>query len=132
MDKVSILIIDDESDYSDTMRFYLKAKGYEVRTASSGAAGIEELRQARPDIVFLDFMMPGMNGVETLKRIRELDGRLPVIMVTAYASDELIAEADRLNISAVFPKADDFSVAARLINQALESPGLRGDGEERG
>lgn len=130
MDMVSLLLIDDESDYSDTMRFYLKAKGYMVRCASSGEAGVKEIIQERPDIIFLDFMMPGMDGVETLKKIREIDAMLPVIMVTSYATDEKVNEARSLGISAIFPKDEDFSLAARLISQALDDARIKkGDGK---
>ncbi|MBI1910776.1 MAG: response regulator [Deltaproteobacteria bacterium] len=119
--KTRILLIDDETDYSDTMGFYLKAKGYRVRTAQSGQEGIEEIEREKPDIVFLDFMMPIMNGAETLKKIREAHTDLPVIMVTSYASEKLIDEATGLGITAIFPKAEDFSIAARLIQEALET-----------
>lgn len=119
MERRNILIIDDEIDYSETMRFYLKAKGYRVRCAPSGPAGVEEIKRERPDIVFLDFMMPGMDGVETLRDIREAWPELPVIMVTSYASGEKLHEARGLGVSGVFPKANDFSEAARLINGLL-------------
>lgn len=119
--KIRILLIDDETDYSDTMGFYLKAKGYRVRTAQSGQEGIEEIEREQPDIVFLDFMMPIMDGAETLKKIRVAHADLPVIMVTSYASEKLIEEATGLGITAIFPKAEDFSIAARLIQEALET-----------
>ena len=125
MATVNILLIDDETDYSDTMSFYLKAKGYRVKTASSGEEGLKEIERERPDIVFLDFKMPGMDGVETLRRIREIDRDLPVIMVTSYASDESVLEAKRLGISDIFPKAEDLSLAAKLINRTLNSPDLK-------
>ncbi|MBI5893169.1 MAG: response regulator [Deltaproteobacteria bacterium] len=124
-DITKILLIDDESDYSDTMAFYLKAKGYMVRTASNGRDGIDIIKNTPPDVVFLDFMMPEMDGVETLKKIREFNKRIPIIMVTSYASDEKVQHAREFGISAIFPKADDFSTAAKLIQQVLESPGLK-------
>lgn len=117
----NILLIDDESDYSETMGFYLKAKGHRVRTAPSGESGLEEIGRELPEVVFLDFMMPGMDGVEALRRIRGFAPKLPVIMVTSYASDDLVREANRLGISAIFQKADDFSLAARLIQDALDA-----------
>ncbi len=117
--RINVLLIDDESDYSETMGFYLKSKGHRVRTADSGAKGLEEIRRELPEVVFLDFLMPGMNGVETLRGIREISPALPVIMVTAYAQAELVLEAAALGITAVFPKAEDFSQAAVLINKAL-------------
>lgn len=119
--KIKILLIDDESDYSDTMGFYLKANGHKVRAAQSGSAGLDEIGREMPDIVFLDFLMPAMNGVETLKKIREISQTLPVVMVTSYASDELQENAKRLGITAIFPKSEDFSIAAGLIKEALAS-----------
>jgi DNA-binding NarL/FixJ family response regulator len=125
MRDLSILIIDDEPDYSETMRFYLKAKGFRnVRCAGSGRAGVEEIKRERPDIAFLDFMMPEMDGVDTLRKIREIVPGLPVIMVTSYATEAKVKEATGLGIAAIFPKSEDFSVAARLITEALGS-GIR-------
>ncbi|MBI5599084.1 MAG: response regulator [Deltaproteobacteria bacterium] len=120
MGDIEILLIDDEEDYSDTMGFYLKAKGYRVRACPSGADGILEIRRERPDIVFLDFMMPGMDGAETLGKIREMDASLPVIMVTSYAVEDRMEAARRSGISAIFPKGADFSEAAKMISEALK------------
>ncbi len=131
MSEIKVLLIDDETDYSETMGFYLMAKGYKVRTASSGRAGIEEIKRDRPDIVFLDFLMPEMDGIDTLKEIRSFDKGLQVIMVTAYASDEKMQTAQGYGIFGIFPKAADFTVAAKLIGEALKklpnnSPPLAG------
>ena len=120
MPDIKVLLIDDETDYSETMGFYLRAKGYDVKTTSSGRDGIEEIKRERPDIVFLDFLMPEMDGVETLSGIRVIDKELPVIMVTAYASDEKVQTAKGYGISGIFPKAEDFTVAARLVGEALK------------
>ncbi len=120
MPDIQVLLIDDETDYSETMGFYLMAKGYKVRTAPSGKDGIEEVKKERPDIVFLDFLMPEMDGMETLKGIRSFDSELPVIMVTAYASDERIQSAKGYGIVGIFPKAADFTEAAKLIGEALQ------------
>ena len=120
MPDIQVLLIDDETDYSETMGFYLMAKGYKVRTAPSGKDGIEEVKKERPDIVFLDFLMPEMDGMETLKGIRSFDSELPVIMVTAYASDERIQSAKGYGIVGIFPKTADFTEAAKLIGEALK------------
>lgn len=121
MPDIKVLLIDDETDYSETMGFYLRAKGYKVKTTSSGRDGIEEIKTDRPAIVFLDFLMPEMDGVETLCGIRTFDKDLPVIMVTAYASDEKVQAAKSYGISGIFPKAADFTEAARLIGEALKN-----------
>jgi CheY-like chemotaxis protein len=76
-----------------------------------------------PDIVFLDILMPGMDGIETLAEIKKIRSDLPVIMVTAYASEERKEEAKRLGAVGFFAKSDDLSLAARLIKSALEKIG---------
>ena len=116
---VKILLIDDETDYSETVGLWLMAHGYHVRSAASGRDGLEAIEKDRPDIVFLDMLMPGMDGIETLRMIRKEYHDLTVIMVTAYATDEKMREAARMGISGVFPKGADLSEAARLISAAL-------------
>ena len=118
---LKILIVDDERDYSETMEFWLMAKGYDVRAVPSGMEAIAFLSDnPEPDIVFLDILRPGMDGIETLSKIKEISPELPVIMVTAYASEERKEEASRLGAAGFFAKADDFSLAARLIKSTLE------------
>lgn len=118
-DRISVLLIDDERDYSDTMGFYLKAKGFKVRCADSGRAGLEQIEAEPPEIVFLDFLMPVMNGVETLRCIRKIAPDLPVVMVTSYAGAEQMEEARSIGIEDIFAKSEDFSVAARMVRHAL-------------
>ncbi len=121
MSDIKILIVDDEEDYSETMEFWLMAKGYDVSTVSSGIKAIEYLKTGElPHIVFLDILMTGMDGIETLIEIRKSHPRLPVVMVTAYASDEKKDAAKKIGASGFFSKADDFSQAARLIKLTLE------------
>ncbi len=116
---VNILLIDDETDYSETMGFWLMANGYNVRSASSGMEGLEAIKREMPDIVFLDMQMPVMDGIETLRAIRSEYFDLPVIMVTAYATDEKKREALSIGIGGFFPKGADFSEAAKLISEVL-------------
>lgn len=116
---INILLIDDETDYSETMEFWLMANGYHVRSVSSGKDGLEAIQRERPDIVFLDMQMPGMDGIETLHAIRREYRDLPVIMVTAYATEEKEKEAMSLGASGFFAKGADFLEAAKLISQAL-------------
>ncbi len=118
---LKVLIVDDERDYSETMEFWLMAKGYDVSTVPSGSDAIDLLsNNPAPDIVFLDILMPGMDGIETLAEIKKMRPDLPVIMVTAYASEERKEEANKLGAAGFFAKADDFSLAARLIKSTLE------------
>jgi len=114
-----ILLIDDETDYSETMGFWLMANGYKVSIASSGMEGLESIEKSKPDIVFLDMQMPGMDGIETLKKIKERWPDLPVIMVTAYTTDEKRMNAMRIGADAFFGKGDDFSLAAKTMREVL-------------
>jgi two-component system KDP operon response regulator KdpE len=81
-----ILVIDDEPALVRLVRATLQADGYTVVTASRGEEALSLLEEERPDLVILDLIMPGMNGFETLRRIRERS-RLPVIVLTARATD---------------------------------------------
>ena len=125
---VKILLIDDETDYSETVGFWLMAHGYQVSTASSGVEGLRAIEEELPDIVFLDFLMPGMDGIDTLREIRGKHLELPVVMVSAYASEDKMKEAGRIGISGIFSKGTELSEAARLINKTLME--MRG-GHER-
>ena len=118
---ISILLIDDEAGFRRPMEFWLKAKGYQVTGAASGEEGLVMIAQERPSIVYLDMKMPGLNGIETLRKIRENDKKLPVIMITAHGTPKDMEEAERLGTSGFFRKDDDFATAAKLILIALES-----------
>lgn len=77
-----LLVVDDEEDLQQLLRAMLERRGYQVLSASGGLQAIRMLYHERPDLVLLDVMMPGMDGWETLKRIREMS-TVPVIMLTA-------------------------------------------------
>ena len=88
--KRRVLIVDDNLDSTIIIRGILEPRGYQVTTASSGKAALEQVKSAPPDLVLLDVMMPEMSGLEVLQRIKEdaSTGRLPVILVTAKTHDE--------------------------------------------
>src|ERR1700742_4093788 len=98
---IRVLVVDDNIVNVKLLEELLKSASYEVATAMSGEAALEKVGQSRPDIVLLDVMMPGMDGYEVCRRIRQSEktARLPVILVTALdkASDReegLAAGAD--------------------------------------
>ena len=89
----TILVIDDEKDLIELVRYNLEKEGFDVIGAPDGKAGLEVAREHRPDLILLDLMMPGMDGLEVCRRLRE-DARtagIPVILLTAKAT-----EADRV------------------------------------
>src|SRR5262245_43645877 len=91
-----ILVVDDEPAIRDTMRMILEYDGYECLTAGSGTEAVTAVERDAPDLVFLDIKMPGMDGLETLSRIRGLNDALPVVIVSAHGSATTALEAGRL------------------------------------
>jgi PAS domain S-box-containing protein len=87
-----ILVVDDELGPRESLRMLLKGT-YEIRTAESGPVALVELPKYRPDLVILDIKMPEMSGLEVLKRVKEIDPSVGVVMITAYASVETVKQA---------------------------------------
>ena len=77
-----ILVVEDEISLQETLAYNLKRQGYEVETAGSGPAGIESARRSRPDLILLDVMLPGMDGFEVCRVLRQ-EMNTPVLMLTA-------------------------------------------------
>jgi len=89
----SILVVDDEPIMQEILGDFLRDEGYEVDIAGSGEEGVELAQKHLYDCAIVDLMMPGIDGIETMQQLREIDASLPVIMVTAFASVESAVEA---------------------------------------
>jgi len=85
----TILVVEDEEDIAELIRFNLDREGYRVFTAASGEAGLAEAARQDPDLVLLDLMLPGMNGLEVCRRLKADSGtaKIPVVMVTARGEE---------------------------------------------
>ncbi|MBI4323234.1 MAG: response regulator [Candidatus Omnitrophica bacterium] len=117
---INVLMVDDETDFLEPVAFWLKSKGYAVTTLTSGEEAVELVKRAPPDVVFLDINMPGIDGIETLRRIRALTRDLPVVMVTAaYQDEKNISQASSLGIAGFFPKNNSLSELVRVIETCL-------------
>jgi len=79
-----ILVIDDEPSIRKSFLTALEDTEYLVETAESGEVGIEKLKKQKYNLIFLDLNMPGLNGVETLRELREIDKDVPIYIVTAF------------------------------------------------
>lgn len=110
-----ILIVDDELDIIETLQFALEQEGYQCCTALDGADGLAKARTENPDLIFLDIMLPKMNGYK-VARLLKLDERyrhIPIIMLTAKTRD-----ADR--VKAIETGADEYITKPFDMNHLLE------------
>jgi len=116
-----ILAVDDEKDFLFILEYWLKSKGYKVKTALDGFQALELVKTYNPDIILLDVNMPGIDGLETLKRIRQINKDVPVIIITAYIAEERVAETSNYNISGLFYKDKDFEEGLKLLESVLRT-----------
>ena len=119
MDK--LLLIDDESDVLYSFRRIFDGPDIEISTASSGEEGLEVIPKIKPHLVIMDVRMGGINGLETLRRIRQSDGRLPVIMMTAYGTTQTAIEAMKLGAYDYLLKPFDVPKLKEIVHGALNA-----------
>src|SRR5712671_5251316 len=116
-----LLLIDDETDVQYSFRRIFDSPETELTTASSGEEGLKLIAKIRPDLVIMDVRMGGMNGLETLRRIRQSDGRLPVIMMTAYGTTQTAIEAMKLGAYDYLLKPFDVPKLKEIVYGALKA-----------
>ena len=119
-ERAKILIVDDNDSLCKTMSFVLGRKGFEVETAKDGVEAVEKVRERGYDIIFMDIKMPLMNGVETYKKVKEVRPGSVVVMMTAYAVEELVQEALDEGAHGIIYKPLDFEKVINLISKAME------------
>lgn len=113
---MKILVVDDDQRIVKTTCDILQLKGHEPVAAYSGEEGVEQVRVSLPDCVLMDIKMPGINGVEALKRMKQIAPALPVVLVSAYATDELLEEAKRAGAYAILSKPLNFPVILSFLS----------------
>ncbi len=91
-----VLVVDDEPDAVELLQEFLTSKGYEVLTASKGEEALRKVKEERPHLILLDVRMPGMNGLDVLRQVRQFDQEVGVIMVTAVNEEDTGRESLKL------------------------------------
>jgi len=118
----SVLIVDDNTSFSQTMSFVLSRKGYETSTAEDGLEALEQVKQRQFDVILLDIKLPKLDGVEVYRRIKDSQPNVPVLMMTAYSVNDLVQEAIREGAYAVIRKPLDLDQLISMI-EAARKPG---------
>lgn len=117
-EKRKILVVDDEEGFCRNLKDILEMENYEVTTAYDGFKGLELVKRNGFDLIIMDVKMPVMDGVETFKKMKKIVPNTPVIMVTAYAVEELLREALRNGAFGTLKKPLDFAKLFHLIEES--------------
>ena len=115
-----ILLIDDDASLREVLAYTLREQGHEVETAADGSAGLVLLERAVPDAVITDLKMPGIDGLEVLRRAHEIDATLPVIVLTAFGSIEDAVAAMRDGAHDYLTKPYNRDELRLTVEKALE------------
>ena len=124
-----ILIVDDEPLNLDLLSQELADLGHVTENSASGADALKKMRGFDPELIFLDYQMPGMNGIEVLREIRKQDKNLPVIIITAYGTIERAVEAIKTGADDFITKPFDPEHLAVVVKKALERAELKSEVE---
>ena len=125
MNRCTLLIVDDERTLARSIKLFMAEQGYEAEVAENADKALELLDRLRPDLVFLDVRLPGLSGIELLRRIKEFDRNIAVIVMTAYGSIEGAVEAVKLGAFDYIKKPVDLDELKLLADRACESSRLR-------
>ena len=119
---VRVLIIDDEPDFLATISYWLTSRGYDVVVANGGVQALAQLASSAFDIIFLDIVMPRLDGMETLKRLRTMGIKSPVVLLTTTWQDPAsLIDFQVLGISGVFQKQGSLTAFIEVLESALKA-----------
>ena len=118
--KAKILVIDDEKFIQEGCNRILTGEGYDVETSYTGQEGFKKMEEETYDLVITDLMMPGISGMEALKKIKKNDPDIGVIIITGYPTPETAVEAIKLGALDYLPKPFTPSELISVVKKAIE------------
>ena len=129
-DSPSILITDDDLDFRETLRFVLEPFGFRTLLAGDGEEALHIVHSEDVHVVLLDMHMPKLSGLETIRRVKQMNSRLPCILLSAGLDELLIRQAHLAEAFSVLAKPVTRQQLTSVVNQALQrtyawEPGLR-------
>lgn len=122
----AILIIEDEVTLAKNVKRYLERADYDVRIAETGEEGLEQMEAHQPDVVLLDYQLPGMTGLDVLARVRRLDSRVKVILMTAHGSVQIAVDAMKTGAYDYLNKPVALAELEMLVAKAFGQERLEG------
>ncbi|MFW5967402.1 MAG: response regulator [Persicimonas sp.] len=131
MRTIRILIIDDDKDICEYMQLLLSQSGYEVTAETDAYAALDLLKEEEFHVVILDIMMPELNGMELLERIRSFDSDIAIIIFTGYPSVDTAVTSMKYNVSDYIKKPFDVDEFNQTLEKILREKGLLTDPEEQ-
>ncbi|MGN1400492.1 MAG: response regulator [Bacillus sp. (in: firmicutes)] len=114
-----VLIVDDQFGIRILLNEVLQKEGYAIFQAANGMQALDIAEKNKPDLVLLDMKIPGMDGIEILKRLKELDPSIAVIMMTAYGELDMIQKAKKLGAITHFAKPFDIEDIREAVKEHL-------------
>ncbi len=115
-----VLVVDDEEEMCNVLRKILEQDGYEVSTATSGSRALATMKQKPADLILLDIKMPGMDGIEMLRKLRDFNQDAVVIILTAYGTLGTAREAMQLGAYDYITKPFDANFVKNMVKEGLE------------
>src|SRR5256885_15234883 len=125
MPKSRILVIDDEAAIRDSLRMTLEYEGYEFLGAATGQEGLALVEREAPDLVLLDVKMPGMDGIDVLERIRNMNDALPIVVVSGHGTISTAVEATKKGAFDFVEKPFATERVLVILRNALDQGRLR-------
>lgn len=127
---IKILVIDDEEGVRESFKMILKIKDYDVDVFGDGESAIAALKKDVYDMAFIDYKLPGIDGIEVLKKIKEIDASLEVVIVTAYASEQSHANAITLGALEYLRKPFLMEEIYELVERGLRKRRTKKNGKK--
>ncbi len=114
-----IMLVDDEEEFVAMLSKRMKARGLIVDTAATGMEALEKARSSEFDVIVLDLAMPGMDGIQTLQELLQMNSDLQVILLTGHATVQKCVEAIKLGAADFLEKPADFHELMHKIKEAI-------------
>jgi len=124
--KMNVMVVDDDESVRDFFGEFLKRKEADVAFADNGRSAVDEAHKNHYDLIFMDIVLPEIHGVQAYEKIKELGQKIPVVMMTGYAVEELIKRARKDGVKAVLKKPFTLKEVEMVYDEVVKSSEVMG------